>query len=202
MLLLALIATVAVAVAVAPMFSRSNPGSSGSYRPALLAVLALLLAGTQEISVFPGSNYDSGPSVETPNAIHSDFLLAANWIRENTDPMDLIGTNKHCANGPIIDYQCESRWFAGTALSERRFLVEGFGSTWRGAAPNYWDPTRLQAVDDFIAQPSDDLLLDVQNLGVNWLMVDKRELFSNDLGDFVEVMVDYEFALLAKVPSP
>ena len=149
--------------------------------------------------MFEGSNYDSGPSNENPTAIHSDFLFAASWLRENSGAEDLVGTNKHCIVGGLVNSNCESRWFAGTALSERRFLVEGFASTSRGPFPEYWNPAALKEVDQFISSPSADGLRRIREMDVEWLLVDKRESYSENLGSFVQIMVDNDHAIVAKV---
>jgi hypothetical protein len=107
---------------------------------------------------------------------------AAAWLREHSDPDDLVATNAHCRRTKAVACDNLHFWFA--AFSERRFLLEGWGytptanrlQTETGVAGNairYWDPDRLAANDAAFHRPGADtvgVLRDTYR--VRWLFVD------------------------------
>jgi hypothetical protein len=107
---------------------------------------------------------------------------AARWLREHSDPDDVVATNAHCRSGP----PCNNLHFWFTAFAERRFLVEGWGYTAeandvRDAAAGkpvfapFWEPAKLADNDAAFRSPTAsriDLLR--RAYGVRWLFVDER----------------------------
>jgi hypothetical protein len=113
---------------------------------------------------------------------------AGRWLRDHSDPDDLVATNAHCIGDPDSLQGCDNRHFWFSAYSERRFLVEGWGFTDRAHreagqahvnaifAP-YWDQRRLADNDAAFNHPT------AQSVGklrdsyhVKWLMVDEGYL--------------------------
>ncbi|TDW18706.1 hypothetical protein [Kribbella kalugense] len=108
---------------------------------------------------------------------------AAQWLRRNTAPGDLIATNAHC----IIQSAgvCDSRHFWLAALSERPVLIEGWSysnqanriALTSGGNPSlipYWDSAKLAANDTAFKAPSLAAIERLRKAGVRWLYADNR----------------------------
>ena len=108
---------------------------------------------------------------------------AAQWLRRNSTPGDLIATNAHC----IIqrDGLCDSRHFWLAALSERPVLIEGWSysnqvnriAVTTGGNPSlipYWNREELAANDVAFKAPTPAAIDRLRNAGVRWLYADHR----------------------------
>ena len=108
---------------------------------------------------------------------------AAQWLRRNSAPGDLIATNAHC----IIqrDGLCDSRHFWLAALSERPVLIEGWSysnQANRIALTNdtnpslipYWNSEELAANDIAFKAPTPAAIERLREAGVRWLYADHR----------------------------
>ncbi|GGK40912.1 hypothetical protein GCM10010124_37200 [Pilimelia terevasa] len=107
---------------------------------------------------------------------------AGRWLRTHSDPDDLVATNAHCRRPEPCDNL--HFWFAG--LSERRFLVEGWGytatvnriQTETGQSGNligYWRPAVLADNDAAFQRPDAATVGRLRgHYGVRWLLVDTR----------------------------
>ena len=117
------------------------------------------------------------------NPIVSEGTLeAGRWLRDHSDPNDLVATNVHCL--PAEDTHCLNLHFAVSAYSERRMLVEGWGFSatahQRAADLNmlaiwvpYWRPDVLADNDRAFATPSASAMDRLRDkYGVRWLFVD------------------------------
>jgi hypothetical protein len=117
---------------------------------------------------------------------------AGRWLRDHSDPNDLIATNAHCYSVS----PCDNRHFSISAYTERRVLVEGWGYTARSIAESvhegidfanvgYDKPDLLAANDAAFTRPS---AATVDNLrdryGVRWLVVEQRTGSAVDLSPF------------------
>jgi hypothetical protein len=113
---------------------------------------------------------------------------AGRWLREHSDPDDLVATNAHCIGNPYSLRGCDNRHFWFSAYSERRFLVEGWGFTdaahQAAARANvnaifapYWDPQRLADNDAAFYHPTAQTVGKLRDeYHVRWLFVDEGYL--------------------------
>lgn len=99
---------------------------------ALAVVIGILIPG--EIEFNARAVYRFAQPVEYPDAQGSgdyqtgDELEAMMWLRDNSDPDDVIMTNVHCR--PIASVPlCDARGFWVVGLSGRRAVMEGWGYT-------------------------------------------------------------------------
>ncbi|MEH0842523.1 hypothetical protein V6U81_09060 [Micromonospora sp. CPCC 205711] len=106
-------------------------------------------------------------------------IEAARWLREHSDPGDLVATNRHCRfpARPL----CDNRDFWLAAYSERRVLVEGWAYVEQaltdrtiydhlGGSP-YWDPQRLSHNDAVFTAPTEvNVAALAENHGIRWLV--------------------------------
>jgi hypothetical protein len=115
-------------------------------------------------------------------SVGREQVRAARWLRDHSDPADLVATNVHCVSPP--PQQCWHLNFYLSAYSERRLLVESWAyeeyvdefSSRTGAFPptvEFWDPERLAMNDAAITAPTEQNLAYVYRRGVRWLIVDR-----------------------------
>jgi hypothetical protein len=108
---------------------------------------------------------------------------AAQWLRRNSTPGDLVATNAHC----IIEREgiCDSRHFWLAALSERPVLIEGWSysnqanriAVTTGGNPSlipYWNREELAANDAAFKAPTPAAIDRLRKAGVRWLYADHR----------------------------
>lgn len=126
-------------------------------------------------------------------------LEAGRWLRDHSNPDDLVATNAHCLPYPGTPAgRCDNRHFAMAAYSERRFLIEGWGFTNAShvyakqtrtplAYGGYWDAPRLADNDAVFTAPSAQTIGRLcGKYGVRWLFVDESVRgVSPNLGRFV-----------------
>jgi hypothetical protein len=123
---------------------------------------------------------------------------AGRWLRDHSDPDDLVATNAHCLTTAIAE-GCVNLHFAVAAYTERRVLVEGWGfsaraheraealGTWVGTVP-YWRPDVLAANDAAFDTPSVETVSRLRDrYGVRWLFVDETAGVSGELWRFAEL---------------
>jgi hypothetical protein len=112
-------------------------------------------------------------------------LEAGRWLRDHSDPDDLVATNAHCL--VVTADGCTNLHFSVAAYTERRMLVEGWGftttahvragelNTWVGYVP-YWRPDVLAANDAAFTDPSAATVHRLRDrYGVRWLFADETQ---------------------------
>jgi hypothetical protein len=182
-----LIAVVAL-VAVGFVLSRMRqPGVSSATVALLFVASALtglgLFRTTQLVGVMgrvPWQQADYPPSGEL--SVGNGGITAARWLRDHSDPDDIVATNAHTTTPTSDDIL--NFWLA--AYTERHVLVEGWGYTTRhsarvtasgrpyGEVP-FWDQTKLRANDRAFEAPSRQASTDLKKrYGVRWLVLDRR----------------------------
>jgi hypothetical protein len=130
-------------------------------------------------------------SIEDPKAISRDQFRAARWIRDHSDPDDLVMTNRHCVVPRNPARGCDSRRFVVTGLSERQVLLEGWTATPRSAKEGpegrdsitvaYWDPELLELNDGFVETPTAEAADELRRRGVRWIFVDHTRPYAYTL---------------------
>jgi hypothetical protein len=164
------------------------------------ALLFVLLAGMPSIPLdaykYPNAGYWYHTTVGLAQA------NATRWLRDNSDPAELVATNVHCVLP--APKECWHLNFYVSAFSERRLLVESWAyeqhtdevSSATGAFPptvDFQDPTTLAMNDAAITAPSPEAIAYIRTRGVRWLYVDRaygRE--SPQLGQYATVRYDNE----------
>jgi hypothetical protein len=122
------------------------------------------------------------PPTELPVA--AEGIEAARWLRDHSDPNDLVATNLHCRPLPNRGDVCDARHFWVSGYSERRMLVEGWAYTSKAIAVGvklgtsdrtvpFWDPALLAANDAVFAAPTEAAVAVLRDdHGVRWLFAD------------------------------
>jgi hypothetical protein len=156
-------------------------------RAILLVSLVISLGVIRRIDNFYSfSNHDQ-LSVTSPDLIQGsiDHVAALTWLRNNSDPEDIVATNRFCIPG--LDY-CNPKWTIVSALSRRRMLIEGYsygqirGSSipqdpslppWaQGAAQPLESQNRLKFSIEFAEQPTKTSSYFLRSQNVSWVVVD------------------------------
>ena len=173
-----------------------------------LVVLLIGLGLARAIAFAVG---DRPPSAVEIPGVPPTGAAAADWLREHSSPDDVVMTNVHCADTEYADEgKCDNRHFWMTALSERRFLIEGWGYTgriaWSAFAPFDGDQKLLSTNDRLFVHPSAvELRRFADEYGVRWMLVDLNapadlELLRSTRG-VRAMLVNEQFAVL-EIVSP
>jgi hypothetical protein len=212
----AALAVVAVAVAAALLLARRRVPA---VRSMVVALVVALLAGygvntslQNYARILRDSTHAGWRHVVKGDEIVADGVLeAGRWLRDHSDPDDLVATNAHCQR---LDNACTDLHFSMSAYSERRMLVEGWGFTttahteaarldmWVGVVP-YWRQEILADNDAAFRDPSSQrvaLLRD--HYGIRWLFVDEsQDNVSPRLPDFATERYRSGVAAVYELPS-
>ena len=130
---------------------------------------------------------DQGPGQVQVRRVSPGGIQAAIWLRDHSDPDDLVATNAHTPEPAT--HPGDHRQFWISAYTERRVLVEGWAyippesvglpstrATNRVPGPQkFWHQERLELNDEVFSDPTRaDTEELVRRYGVDWLFVDKR----------------------------
>lgn len=184
--LLGLVICGALAVALAERARAASP------QPLLRAVVLVTVIALAGAGLVPNARalakWNPPASPETaeqmPGQVHSSQLEALRWLRDHSDPDDVVITNLHCR--AQVTEACDYRRFAVAAYTERRVLLEGWAYTDRAirawdpdsglhfAAAPFWDSELLELNDGFIREPTAEAAAELYELGVRWVVVFDR----------------------------
>jgi hypothetical protein len=184
-----LLVTIAIGAFAAAHATRT--GLAGAVGVAAVAMLAApSVAAAQAVVTWekPPVAVHENP---TARAINFGDVEALRWLRDNSDPDDVIATNRHCLDAAAD--RCDRRQFFIGAYAERRVLIEGWAYTNHGSKflaefgyarlpeATFWDPDLLALNDGFIAAPSKARADRLWNLGVRWIVVWPQAPHADDL---------------------
>lgn len=181
----------AAVVAVAARRAPARAATAGLLTAAVLTGMALP-GGYNRLAALHTFTQRTGWAEVRPQGAQLPLgaLQAARWLRDNSDPDDLVATNVHCR---IAVRGCDNRHFWISAYTERRVLIEGWGYTEEAMARSelyvrlpaevpYWRPSLLVANDAAFNRPT---VRSVGRLhteyGVRWLFVDPQAPVSGNL---------------------
>jgi hypothetical protein len=133
---------------------------------------------------------DVWSSADSGTNLNFETVMALNYIRDNSDPNDLLMTNKHCFGAGA---GCgDDRYYVATAFSERRALIESFIQTDADIREKsvllYTDKRRVN--DLFYASPTTALADQLKGWGVKWIYVNKSVGTVADFSPFAELRMD------------
>ena len=139
-------------------------------------IVLLVGLGLARSLAFLGGHYPAA-DIETANVpIPAGGIEVARWLKQHSSPDDRVITNAHCLRWEGVARRCDSRHFWMSALSERRFVLEGWAYTrfqedWY--AP-YWGPQSVLASnDELFTDPSQHRLRSfVERHPAEWLLLD------------------------------
>lgn len=197
------------------------PAAVVARRPGRLREMGIALAiGLAVLSLVPSlegrwsaMNGEVAPPREPQQrfGVSADQIAAARWLRDHSDPTDVVATNRHCASPVWVE--CDSRRFAVAAYTERQVLVEGWAYTrsWSLSPPRvdepdvyryFTDPERLAVNDAVFDDPSPATVSALGDIGVDWLFVDLTEEYDPAILDLADLRLRTEWALVMELPDP
>jgi len=162
---------------VAGVIWRMLPGPAG--RGGLVLLTGILLAGApglvldakRDLDSRNGGGYGSWPMPESR-------VEAARWVRDHSNPDDVLATNVHCRTLDVNGGPClgaHSFWLSGYA--GRSVLVEGWQFAPRVAgqqSPPFWNPKLLRFNDETIAHPTPERIAKMHDrYHVRYVVVDR-----------------------------
>lgn len=131
--------------------------------------------------------------------VPADGIAAAYWLRDHSDPSDLVATDLHCRRMLAKATTCDARHFWVSGYSERHVLVEGWAFTTRanaigvtldlndGTVP-FWDQALLAQNDRAFSAPSATALATLRaEYGVRWLFADLSASDGEALGRLADL---------------
>jgi len=104
--------------------------------------------------------------------------IAMNWIRNNTDPDDLIATNRRCLQNDFCGFP---KWYLVSALAHRQLLLESNSTGLKDENPLVNERRVLS--ENFISNPTAEMEKRLYELGVRWHYVEL---------DFIETTSGWE----------
>ncbi|MET9338419.1 hypothetical protein [Nonomuraea sp. NPDC003804] len=144
------------------------------------AVLFVVVGLSAPSAVPPVRNALTSRGSPSEREIPVGGIAAARWVRDHSDPGDVLATNAHCR---VTVRLCDSRHFWMSAYAERRVLVESWSYTATNlaalqdvnrqsmAAQPFWDGALLAANDAvFTAPTAEAVRLLRERYGVRWLL--------------------------------
>lgn len=146
----------------------------------IVVCAAVLTQFAQLISIPAGVAGGAVSTEQDSAAISSSQLAAFRFIRSHSAPADVVLTNKHCLSGSTEARDCDARWFALAAWTERRVFLEGWGYSPKGSSQELVQ-SQLDLGDRFINSPSVAQERKLLSMGIKYVYVDKREPFSTNL---------------------
>jgi hypothetical protein len=197
-MILPVVALAAVAI-IAFLGLRGFQRGSPTLRDAIpLLMIALImgfsLPGAATLMIVPLTRPLAG-TVPVP----ADGIAAAYWLRDHSDPSDLVATDLHCRPMLVKATTCDARHFWVSGYSERHVLVEGWAYTTRaiaigrtlnvnGATVPFWDQALLAQNDRAFSAPSATALAKLRaEYGVHWLFADLSASDGEALGRLADL---------------
>jgi len=178
------IVSVLVVWALALVIAKVNKKSAISY----------LLFVSVGIGMFSGLTKFDQKAFSLPEHPYSITVGTANiaeYLRQESNPDDLLATNRHCA-GMEENQTCTARQFALSALSERRVFLEGWSYTTCPLSEpilnKYWKESHWKLNQDFFLNPTVKNWSNLKNSGIDWLVVDSSRPSASNYSDVAELI--------------
>ena len=169
-------------------------------------VIFLLLsssAGTYLINA-PGY-YKIGTDVREWKWPDSDLLVGSRdyrellvWLKNNSMKNDLVSTNRFCQVATDLPPTCPALWSLTSAITNRQMLAEG---VYPAGVSESERATRVDLVDSFVDEPSEQSRTALLDYGVRWVVADFAVAKNRNWGEFAEVRFENKAgAILELVP--
>ena len=181
-------------------------GKNGKKQSFLILFIVAELMCFTSINVMLLDRLTKGPELtasESATAIGTnDEIAVGRWLRTNTDKSSLIATNHFCGpacsgadwfendylrlNGTYIFPASPTGYgtfnFILSDYAERRFLIEGARFLLVNGMPREDVRERMNAALAFANEPNEASLGSLQNLGVDYFVIDKQSTTQRDWG--------------------
>lgn len=136
----------------------------------ILGLTAVLMMQTAQLP--SAGSIANKADKQSASAVSADQIASLIWLNKNTTNDEIGISNKHCSVGMPAS-GCSGRWYLSSAISERRFLIEGISYVSESSLGSREELLALS--DRFINEPNDSDLARLGNLGVTFAYIDRRE---------------------------
>lgn len=139
-------------------------------------------------------------SPESPNGLSVDHVEAIGWLQRQNQHRELVATNFVCSDPSQVPPDCLAITFPLAAIGSQPMLLEGFSYSAGMQAPG-WAVQRLELVESFVRQGSQTAGMELADLGVRWVFVDKRRTSQRNWEPVGEVVFQNDFAIVLRLES-
>jgi hypothetical protein len=159
----------------------------------------LVSAATAAIAgalILPVTSLKVAPTPETTTwAVSSEEFQAADWLRQHSDPNEVVATNVHCWFAPSDD-RCNSRAFWVSGFTQRPVLLEGWAYTDAAHEAHginglsfslqpFHDADLFELNEAAFVDPSTETMDALKEQDVKWLFAAKqRSDVAGNVGDY------------------
>lgn len=160
-----------------------------------------------------GAAADYRPATEMPpDAVTAEQVRAAQWLRDNSEPFDLVATNVHCRTLPNKP-GCDARAFWVSGFTQRRLLVESWAYTAEAHALHgidgqssrtapFHDQRLFAANEAAFSAPDEAVMDDLRARGVTWLFADSRAgSLSPEIARFAQLVHEEGSVQIYRLPK-
>lgn len=173
-----LLAVVAMLLLARILLSDLTRGRCTLHLRVMVAFLVGL--GLARTFAFVIGHVEPDPQAHKVTMYGTDGRQAALWLKAHSAPADRVLTNAHC--GPVRPRKgktCDARHFWMSALSERRFVIEGWAYTARSSSDwtaGFWGDRELLERNDklFVAPDRERFHRFLADHPAKWMFVDVR----------------------------
>lgn len=142
---------------------------------------------------------------EHPWSITVGTYETAKFLKNNSSKDTVVLTNRHCI-GPEENSSCHARMFAVTALSERRIFIEGWSYTLCPLTDplinSFWSKKHYDLSRNVVLNPTENLIREVHSYGVEWIFLDERRPYSENIKKFADLKTKNGETSLWKIKGP
>jgi hypothetical protein len=141
--------------------------------------------------------YERQPAEIAANIGAPDFITVGKWLASNSRVSDLVATNYMLSTNNGVAYSD----YGLAALSEREYLLVGVFQKW-------FDPesllhnVALNTVISFSTSPTWQLTENLQDFGVNWIVVDQTLTDRKNWEPFAKIAFQTERLWVLKLQTP
>ena len=120
------------------------------------------------------------------------------WLKQNSMRSDLVASNRICQVASDLPPNCLALWSLTSAITNRQMLFEG---VYPAGAPEVERAARMDLVDSFVDEASDQGRFALLTYGVRWVVADYAVTNARNWGKFAEVRFENKAgAILELVP--
>jgi len=203
-------AAIGVGALAWPVLRRRWPAVRGT--GAVLVLAVILGAGAYGIpgEIYRTQRYGSAAYSADGSLVTADRLVAARWLRANSDPDDVVAVNhkcevaKPCSSGSNFWLEAfgERRLLVGNWMYAPRAVTEAVKTnTWLGTT--FWDTPLLDANNAAFYAPTPELIESLHSEhNVRWFVVDRSEGHESPLlADLLTLRYEAGQILIYEVPD-
>jgi hypothetical protein len=177
-----------------------------SLRTRSLLVITYSLISVTSFSLF-GSEPAGGWFTEEDRflSISQNQIQAFQFLKDNTEPTDLIASNSHCSLVTFIAERCEPIAVWASSISQRRFIAGadyGWINTWGPDKERFARTSGL--LDSFLFRPTISSFSRIREFNIQYFLLDKsndnfQSIDLRGINQFASLIYSNHSALIMKV---